>query len=124
MGGNDVPTVGIAASAADEIADDGANGSAAMLKKIVEDTACYPAFASTLIDSALINNEGESPLKTVENIMIRGLEDEGFNVVSAEIGPNKMSQNTRYIYDQNISNAIIFLYRFHNLLINHHLILF
>lgn len=36
------------------------------------------------------------------------LEEEGFNVVSAEIGPNKMSQNTRYIYDQNISNAIIF----------------
>lgn len=36
------------------------------------------------------------------------LEKEGCNVVSAEIGPNKMSQNTRYIYDQNISNAIIF----------------
>ncbi len=38
----------------------------------------------------------------------RRLKEEGFNVVSAEIGPNKMSRNTRYIYDQNISNAIIF----------------
>jgi hypothetical protein len=36
------------------------------------------------------------------------LKQEGFNVVSAEIGPNKMSQNTRKLYDQNISNAIIF----------------
>lgn len=36
------------------------------------------------------------------------LKEEGFNVVSAEIGPNKMSQNTHYLYEQNISNAIIF----------------
>lgn len=36
------------------------------------------------------------------------LKNEGFNVVKAEIGPNKMSENTRYIYDKNISNAVIF----------------
>lgn len=36
------------------------------------------------------------------------LEEEGFNVVKAEIGPNKMSENTHYLYEQNISNAIIF----------------
>lgn len=36
------------------------------------------------------------------------LKEEGFNVVSAEIGPNKMSQNTHYLYEQNVSNAIIF----------------
>lgn len=36
------------------------------------------------------------------------LEEEGFNVVSSEIGPNTMSQNTRYLYDNNVSNAIIF----------------
>ena len=56
-----------------------------LIEKIVEDTACYPAFASTLIDSALINNEGESPLKTVENIMIRGLEDEGFTDIEHKL---------------------------------------
>ncbi|HII08086.1 MAG TPA: hypothetical protein HA355_00665 [Methanosphaera sp.] len=36
------------------------------------------------------------------------LKEEGFNVVKAEIGPNKMSQNTHYLYEHNISNAIIF----------------
>lgn len=36
------------------------------------------------------------------------LRSEGFNVVSAEVGPNKMSQNTLYLYEHNITNAIVF----------------
>jgi len=42
-----------------------------------------------------------------DNIVNR-LKSEGFNVVSAEIGPNKMSQNTLYLYENNVSNAIVF----------------
>lgn len=42
------------------------------------------------------------------NTITQRLENEGFNVVSAEIGPNKMSQNTHYLYENNISNAIVF----------------
>lgn len=51
-----------------------------------------------------VNSDDQEICDTI----MKRLEEEGFNVVSAEIGPNKMSQNTRYIYDQNISNAIIF----------------
>lgn len=42
------------------------------------------------------------------NTVIDRLESEGFNVVKAEIGPNKMSQNTHYLYEHNISDAIVF----------------
>lgn len=42
------------------------------------------------------------------NTIVQRLKSEGFNVVSAEIGPNKMSQNTHYLYENNISNAIVF----------------
>ena len=44
----------------------------------------------------------------IRDTIVNKLKEEGFNVVSAEIGPNKMSNNTRYLYDHNISNAIIF----------------
>lgn len=44
----------------------------------------------------------------IRDTIVNRLKEEGFNVVSAEIGPNKMSNNTRYLYDKNISNAIIF----------------
>lgn len=44
----------------------------------------------------------------IKNNIISKLEENGFNVVSTEIGPNKMSQNTHKFYEQNISNAIIF----------------
>ncbi|RAP53573.1 MAG: hypothetical protein BZ138_00475, partial [Methanosphaera sp. rholeuAM270] len=42
------------------------------------------------------------------NTIVNSLENEGFNVVKAEIGPNKMSQNTHYLYENNISNAVVF----------------
>ncbi|MBR0473334.1 MAG: hypothetical protein IJI98_11655 [Methanosphaera sp.] len=50
------------------------------------------------------NNKDEEILKTITD----KLEAEGFNIVSAEVGPNKMSQNTHYLYEHNITNAIIF----------------
>ena len=49
-----------------------------LIEKIIEDTSFYPAFASTLIDMALLNNEGKSPLKPIEDMFIRGLEEGGY----------------------------------------------
>lgn len=46
--------------------------------------------------------------KEIRDTIINRLKKEGFNVVSAEIGPNKMSQDTLTLYEQNVSNAIIF----------------
>lgn len=44
----------------------------------------------------------------IRDTIVNRLKEEGFNVVSAEIGPNKMSNDTLYLYEHNISNAIIF----------------
>ncbi len=44
----------------------------------------------------------------IRDTIINKLRSEGFNVVSAEIGPNKMSNNTIYLYEHNVTNAIIF----------------
>ena len=44
----------------------------------------------------------------IKNIIVTKLKENGFNVVSAEVGPNKMSQNTLYFYENNITNSIIF----------------
>lgn len=44
----------------------------------------------------------------IRDTIVNKLEDEGFNVVSAEIGPNTMSRNTHYLYDNNVSDVIIF----------------
>ena len=44
----------------------------------------------------------------IKNIIVTKLKQNGFNVVSAEVGPNKMSQNTLYFYENNITNSIIF----------------
>lgn len=46
--------------------------------------------------------------RQIRDTIVNRLESEGFNVVKAEIGPNKMSQNTLYLYNHNISNAIVF----------------
>ncbi len=51
-----------------------------------------------------VNDDDEKICDTIT----KRLKEEGFNVVKAEIGPNKMSQNTHYLYEHNISNAIIF----------------
>ena len=56
-----------------------------LTEKIIEDTACYPAFASTLIGGALLAGEGGSPLKPVENIFVRGLEEEGFEDIEHKV---------------------------------------
>ncbi|RAP47616.1 MAG: hypothetical protein BZ135_01800 [Methanosphaera sp. rholeuAM6] len=44
----------------------------------------------------------------IRDTIVNKLEQEGFDVVTAEIGPNEMSRNTHYIYDNNISDVIIF----------------
>lgn len=44
----------------------------------------------------------------IRDTIVNKLKEEGFNVVSAEIGPNKMSSNTLYLYENNITGAIVF----------------
>lgn len=46
--------------------------------KLMEDTAIYPALASFLILNAITEKNGESPVKMVEELTIRALEEEGF----------------------------------------------
>jgi len=44
----------------------------------------------------------------IRDNIVSKLEDNGFNVVKAEIGPSTLSANTHYLYDNNISGAILF----------------
>lgn len=44
----------------------------------------------------------------IRDTIVNKLKENGFNVVKAEIGPNEMSQNTLELYENNITNAVIF----------------
>ena len=44
----------------------------------------------------------------IRDTIVNKLKDNGFNVIKAEIGPNTMSQNTLYLYENNITNAVVF----------------
>ena len=44
----------------------------------------------------------------IRDNIVSKLESKGFNVVKAEIGPSTLSGNTHYLYDNNISGAIVF----------------
>lgn len=51
-----------------------------------------------------VNSDDEK----IRDTIVNKLKDNGFNVVKAEIGPNEMSQNTHELYENNITNAVIF----------------
>ncbi|RAP52279.1 MAG: hypothetical protein BZ133_01505 [Methanosphaera sp. SHI613] len=51
-----------------------------------------------------VNSDDE---KIRDNI-VNKLKENGFNVVKAEIGPNEMSQNTHELYENNITDAVVF----------------
>ncbi|MBR3213130.1 MAG: hypothetical protein IKF79_01325 [Methanosphaera sp.] len=44
----------------------------------------------------------------IRDTIVNKLRENGFNVVKAEIGPNEMSQNTHELYENNITNAVVF----------------
>ncbi len=46
--------------------------------KLMEDTVNYPALTSFLILNAITEKNGESPVKMVEEMTLKALEDEGF----------------------------------------------
>ena len=45
---------------------------------------------------------------TICNLIVNKLKAAGFNVVRYKVGPNEMYQNMVYVYNQNLTNAILF----------------
>ena len=45
--------------------------------KLMEDTAYYPALASTLINDAITSKDGDNPIRIIEEMTVRGLEEAG-----------------------------------------------
>lgn len=45
--------------------------------KLIEDTSYYPGLTSTLINSAILSKDDDNPVKILEEMTVKGLEDEG-----------------------------------------------
>ena len=45
--------------------------------KLIEDTSYYPGLTSTLINSAILSKDDDNPVKILEEMTVRGLEEEG-----------------------------------------------
>ena len=45
--------------------------------KLIEDTSYYPALTSTLINNAILSKDDDNPVKILEEMTVRALEEEG-----------------------------------------------
>ena len=45
--------------------------------KLIEDTSYYPGLTSTLINSAILSKDDDNPVKILEEMTVRGLEEAG-----------------------------------------------
>lgn len=50
----------------------------ALFEKLIEDTAYYPTLATRLINNAILGHDKNNPVKTIEEMTVAGLIEDGF----------------------------------------------